>query len=62
MVDPRHKLRCAALATAIVASASASQAQENKVNLFKVVTIKDADRGRDQKRQVDNPEDLPLPS
>jgi hypothetical protein len=40
MFHPRHKLRCAALAVAIVASASASQAQENKVNLFKVVTIK----------------------
>jgi hypothetical protein len=41
MFHPRHKLKCAALAAAIVASASASQAQENKVHLFKVVTVKD---------------------
>jgi hypothetical protein len=41
MFHPRNKLKCAALAAAIVAGASASQAQENKVNLFKVVTVKD---------------------
>jgi predicted secreted protein len=41
MFHPRDKLKCAALAALIVASASASQAQENKVNLFKVVSVKD---------------------
>jgi hypothetical protein len=41
MFHPRDKLKCAALAALIVASASASQAQENKVSLFKVVTVKD---------------------
>jgi predicted secreted protein len=41
MFHPRDKLKCAAVAALIVAAASASQAQENKVNLFKVVTIKD---------------------
>jgi hypothetical protein len=41
MLYPRGKLNCVALAAFIVASASASQAQENKMNLFKVVTIKD---------------------
>lgn len=41
MFHPRDKLQCAALAALIMASASASQAQENKVNLFKVVTVKD---------------------
>ena len=41
MFHPRGKLKSAALAALIVASASASQAQENKVSLFKVVTVKD---------------------
>ena len=41
MSHPRDKLRCATLAALIMASASASQAQESKVNLFKVVTVKD---------------------
>lgn len=41
MFHPRGKLKSAALAALIVASASASQARENKVNLFKVVTVKD---------------------
>ncbi len=41
MFHPRDKLKCAALAALIVASASASQAQGNKVNLFKVVTVND---------------------
>jgi hypothetical protein len=41
MFPPRDKLKCAALAVLIVAGASASQAQESKVNLFKVVTVKD---------------------
>jgi hypothetical protein len=41
MFHPHDKLKCAALAALIVASASASQAQESKVNLFKVVTVKD---------------------
>jgi hypothetical protein len=41
MLYPRGKLKCVALAAFIMASASASQAQENKVNLFKVVTVKD---------------------
>ena len=41
MFHPRGKLKSAALAALIVASASASQAQENKVRLFKVVTVKD---------------------
>jgi hypothetical protein len=41
MSHPRDKLKCAALAALIVAGASISQAQESKVKLFKVVTIKD---------------------
>jgi predicted secreted protein len=41
MSHPRDKLKCAAVAALIVAAATASQAQEHKVNLFKVVTIKD---------------------
>ena len=41
MLYPRRKLKCVALAAFIMASASASQAQENKVSLFKVVTVKD---------------------
>lgn len=41
MFHPCDKLKCATLAALIVASASASQAQQNKVNLFKVVTVKD---------------------
>jgi hypothetical protein len=41
MLYPRGELKCVALVTFIVASASASLAQENKVNLFKVVTIRD---------------------
>lgn len=41
MLYPRGKLNCVALAAFIMASASASQAQQNKVNLFKVVTVKD---------------------
>ena len=35
------KLKRIALAACLVAGASASQAQENKISLFKVVTIKD---------------------
>ena len=41
MLYPRGKLKCVALAAFIVAGASASYAQQNKVNLFKVVTVKD---------------------
>lgn len=41
MLYPRGKLKCVALAAFIMASASPSQAQENKVSLFKVVTVKD---------------------
>ena len=41
MLYPRGKLKCVALAAFLMASAPASQAQENKVSLFKVVTVKD---------------------
>jgi hypothetical protein len=41
MFHPRDRLKCVALAALIVASTSASQAQENKVSLFKIVTVKD---------------------
>ena len=44
MLYPR-KLNCVALAALVtafvMASASVSQAQQNKINLFKVVTVKD---------------------
>jgi hypothetical protein len=41
MFHLRNRLKCIALASLIVASTSASQAQESKVSLFKIVTVKD---------------------
>ena len=41
MFRSRDKSKCIVLAALIAASASAAQAQENKVSLFKVVTAKD---------------------
>lgn len=40
MFCSRGKLKCVDLTAFIMASASASQAQENEVNRFKVVTVK----------------------
>jgi len=41
MFHSRDRSNCIVLAALIAASASAAQAQENKVSLFKVVTVKD---------------------
>ena len=41
MFNPRDRSKCIVLAASIAASASAAQAQESKVSLFKVVTVKD---------------------
>jgi hypothetical protein len=41
MFSRRDKLRCGALAVLILGSAQAAGAQENKTDLFKVVTVKD---------------------
>ena len=41
MFSRRDKLKCGALAVLILASAQAAWAQENKTNLFKVITVKD---------------------
>jgi hypothetical protein len=41
MLYPRGKSKYFALAVFLLASVSASQAQQNKTNLFKVVTVKD---------------------
>ena len=41
MFHARNKLKCVTLAALMLASATASQAQESKVSLFKIVTVKD---------------------
>jgi hypothetical protein len=41
MLSLRDQLKCAALAVFVLAGAQAASAEENKIGLFKVVTIKD---------------------
>jgi hypothetical protein len=41
MLSLRDQLKCAALAVFVLAGAQAASAEENKTDLFKVVTIKD---------------------
>jgi len=41
MLSPRDKLKCAALAAFILAGAQAASAEDNKIGLFKVITVKD---------------------
>jgi len=41
MLSRRNMVKCGALAVLILAGAQAAWAQENKTDLFKVVTVKD---------------------
>ena len=41
MLSPCNQLKCGALALLVFAGAQAASAQENKVGLFKVITVKD---------------------
>jgi hypothetical protein len=41
MLSPRDKLKCAAMAAFILAGAQAASAEDNKIGLFKVITVKD---------------------